>query len=213
MSFDAVHVSCEGFRDADDPHILEGSCGLEYRLKYTNAYHEKQQQQQRQKQQGPQVTVVERVDSNHNASFEFIFVLLLVICLASLIIFGLLFTKDSVSNSTYVYTESPTSTYFDTPPRRGSRATHIHRDASPPTYTSTSAFVDGVAFGASINQPTTTHVHTYAPYPSAPPCQNIMSASRTTSRVTITPDVSSSPSSTTTASTHTSTGFGTTSRR
>lgn len=42
VAFDAVHVSCEGYYAPDDDYILEGSCGLEYRLKFTNAYKDAQ---------------------------------------------------------------------------------------------------------------------------------------------------------------------------
>ena len=33
--FGSVEVVCEGYDYADDPHILKGSCGLEYTLELT----------------------------------------------------------------------------------------------------------------------------------------------------------------------------------
>jgi hypothetical protein len=30
-----IDVSCEGYRDPDDPYVLKGSCGLRYTLEYT----------------------------------------------------------------------------------------------------------------------------------------------------------------------------------
>lgn len=48
--FDTVHVSCEGYHAPDDDYILEGSCGLEYRLKYTKQYMEEQEKAQGRQQ-------------------------------------------------------------------------------------------------------------------------------------------------------------------
>jgi hypothetical protein len=36
VKFGKVTVSCEGFDSPDDPYILQGSCGLEYHLEFTN---------------------------------------------------------------------------------------------------------------------------------------------------------------------------------
>eukprot|EP00478_Filoreta_tenera_P001284 GABV01001302.1.p1 GENE.GABV01001302.1~~GABV01001302.1.p1 ORF type:complete len:151 (+),score=28.40 GABV01001302.1:161-613(+) len=35
--FGAITVLCEGYRHPDDPYILKGSCGLEYKLELTEA--------------------------------------------------------------------------------------------------------------------------------------------------------------------------------
>ncbi|KAG0374644.1 hypothetical protein BGX24_010150, partial [Mortierella sp. AD032] len=36
MRFGQLDVFCEGFAHRDDPFVLKGSCGLEYKLQYTN---------------------------------------------------------------------------------------------------------------------------------------------------------------------------------
>lgn len=50
VAFDTVEVSCEGYYAPEDEYVLKGSCGLEYRLKYTNAYKDRQAASGRPKQ-------------------------------------------------------------------------------------------------------------------------------------------------------------------
>jgi hypothetical protein len=42
--FGAIRVSCEGYGHPDDPYILQGSCGLEYELDWTEEGRRRQQQ-------------------------------------------------------------------------------------------------------------------------------------------------------------------------
>lgn len=36
LRFGQLDVFCEGYAHPDDPFVLKGSCGLEYKLQYTN---------------------------------------------------------------------------------------------------------------------------------------------------------------------------------
>ncbi|KAF9913637.1 hypothetical protein BX616_009797 [Lobosporangium transversale] len=38
MRFGELDVYCEGYNHPDDPYVLKGSCGLEYKLHYTNKF-------------------------------------------------------------------------------------------------------------------------------------------------------------------------------
>ncbi|KAF8938110.1 hypothetical protein BGZ58_001557 [Dissophora ornata] len=47
LRFGELDVYCEGYNNPDDPYVLKGSCGLEYKLHYINVRH-KQDHPQRQ---------------------------------------------------------------------------------------------------------------------------------------------------------------------
>ncbi|KAG0342138.1 Store-operated calcium entry-associated regulatory factor [Podila horticola] len=38
IRFGQLDVYCEGYKNPDDPYVLKGSCGLEYKLVYANGY-------------------------------------------------------------------------------------------------------------------------------------------------------------------------------
>ena len=50
VAFDTVEVSCEGYYAPEDEYVLKGSCGLEYSLKFTNAYKDRQAEARRKGQ-------------------------------------------------------------------------------------------------------------------------------------------------------------------
>lgn len=41
VAFESVNVDCEGFNNPNDPFVLEGSCALQYKLKFTKRFYEK----------------------------------------------------------------------------------------------------------------------------------------------------------------------------
>lgn len=55
-----IEVSCEGYSYPDDPYILKGSCGLEYRLEYTDLYYKQQQHQKQQTTTPPPPIIIQK---------------------------------------------------------------------------------------------------------------------------------------------------------
>jgi hypothetical protein len=195
--FDAVHVSCEGFRDSNDPWVLEGSCGLEYKLKFTNKYHDKVRNEagrERQEAERRRAQEAERrraqsgytgthpsesttsVHGEDNSSFKWFFMLCAVVLL---IVFC---TKQTNRNRAASYAS-----------------------ASP----SGPGFAEGVAVGAMGGAAAAHIIHeqtrtTETTYTHSSPSSHYEAPSQT---YTFPTEASSSPKSRTTA------GFGTTSRR
>lgn len=76
VAFDNIDVSCEGYYAPEDEYILQGSCGLKYSLKYTNAYRDKQNQQIPRATGRPSYTNPTYVDETESQGGGFKFFLL-----------------------------------------------------------------------------------------------------------------------------------------
>jgi hypothetical protein len=194
VAFDAVHVSCEGFRDADDPYVLQDSCGLEYRLKFTNAYYERKERNEREIEERRKAYANTRGESNtsvhheSNWGFKWFFI-------ACAVVFAIVWC-----------TKKSNRTLAGTPVMNPPRSTVDPSYAYGP-YPTGPGFVEGVAVGAAAaggprhvvhNQHYTSNTYEY----NSPSYES--SSSYTSSY---------SPPSSPKKDTHTSTGFGTTSRR
>lgn len=91
VAFDNVQVSCEGYYAPEDEYILKGSCGLEYSLKYTNAYKDKQRSANTSPNPYVRPTTTVPVDDDSDGSAAFKFFLL---CCAAILFFAWLCKGD-----------------------------------------------------------------------------------------------------------------------
>lgn len=201
VAFDKVEVSCEGYYAPDDEYVLKGSCGLDYSLKYTNAYKDRQSAAGGSKSVPPRTYtrpaegyVSETTDSEFGL-FKFF-----LLCCAGILIFAICNRKPGQRQP--IQTAPPMNDFVP-----------------PSTYGATPVEPSGPGFGAGVAvgaiggaaaahlfnraSHTTRDEPTYRGYPSTE--QDDRRTSFKSSATVSPPD---SPSST-----HKSTGFGGTNRR
>jgi len=201
--FEAFHVSCEGFQGPDDPFVLEGSCGLEYKLKFTNAYIEKKRAQdeliaERRKAANMQNQGGSYTSKEEDSGWGFQWFII-----ACAVIFGIVWCTKKSNRKLTSTNSTPTPT----------NSSHYAADPSP-------------AYGNAPSGPDSTRDFQTHTYPSSEPI-HIINEQHVTSHTFVSstppglrtttgymppsnPQPQHSPSD---KSVHTSTGFGTTSRR
>jgi len=209
VAFDAFHVSCEGFQGPDDPFVLDGSCGLEYKLKFTNSYIEKKRAQdeliaKRRREAGVNSQGASYTSNDEDSGWGFKWFVL-----ACAIVFALVWCTKKSNRKLTSTTPTPTPTsnpnYSTDPSYAYSQAPSgpsVQETTQTTQTTSTHSF--------SSTDPThiinEQHVTSHTFLSSTPP------APRTTTGYTP-PSTAQPTPSTSDKSVHMSTGFGTTSRR
>lgn len=206
-------VSCEGYRHADDRYILRGSCGLKFTLQGAPV----------RKTTTKTQTVHQRVSHDWDPISD-VLSGVLTLCVVLVVCWSIVWCLETCSRwSSYVatrvhYVESTvhrapvaqaTPVYVEDPAPRASVYV-VPPEAPVPVYVRTTPTVRRVPRAATVVHETTVHAptsHVYvAPVPvvtAAPAATHIVETTTTTTTTTEEQD----------GGTHTSTGFGTTTRR
>lgn len=214
VAFDAVHVSCEGFLDADDPYVLDGSCGLEYKLKFTNTYHDRvrkaKEEQAAQRRANSRYTTGNEETGGGDEFLAFVFVCGVILVL----VWFCAMSKKKAPAPTATSFQPSAPPMYETPQGTAPQ--------SVPGMDATTAAGLGFAAGAATGAAAAHVIHSYhvttEHQPSTAPSYatsrftrvNTSDHSSSTTRSSSSPTSSTSPSS---GGTHTSKGFGTSSRR
>jgi hypothetical protein len=199
--------------DPDDPYVLDGSCGLEYKLKFTNAYHDRVREARenlaaRRRANSPYTTGTP--DSGGGEGFKW-FLLLAAVIMAVV----WCSKKKPRAEPARFQVPPPSGAGVDVDPSgppmyENSKQAQYQSPTQPqgvdPVTAAGLGFVAGAATGAAASHVIHSHQVHSTEYHHTPSYATSRSSSHTGSS-----SPSRSPSSS--GDTHTSKGFGTTSRR
>lgn len=216
VAFDAFHVSCEGFQGPDDAFVLDGSCGLEYKLKFTNSYNEKKRAQdeliaERRRAAGVNSQGASYTSNDEDSGWGF-----KLFFLGCAIVFALIWCTKKSNRKLAGTTPTPTPTPTPTSnPRYSADPSYAYGQApsAPSGYESTQTTSHTYSSADPTHIINEQHVTSHTFLSSTPPAPRTTTGYTPPSTGYTPPSTTQTTPKTSDKSVHMSTGFATTTRR